>query len=335
MNAYVEGTTRSAGATVSVERGPGAGVEQRGSLTGMRFGWVALAIFTLCACSDDETTSPGGGGGAGGGAGGAGGSMLPAPTALPQPSGTCPDFVDGDVTFSPAGIAPRQVRIFRDAAATGPGPLVFYWHGTGSSPVLEPPIGLGDAMEWVMSQGGIVAAPHHDPAAGTFPWFLTTGGDDETDLVLADEVLACAIEKVGVDTRQIHSIGMSAGGLQTTQMSYRRSGYLASVVTYSGGKLGSIPTQDEANLFAAMIFHGGMSDVVVVEFQGLSELYRDDLRDKGHFAFICDHGQGHTIPLSMNEQAAVMRFFQDHPYGTDPSPYAAALPADFPPYCAL
>ena len=34
-------------------------------------------------------------------------------------------------------------------------------------------------------------------------------------------------------------------------------------------------------------------------------------------------------------QASVWQFFQDHPYGTDPSPYAGGLPAGFFADCAL
>jgi len=273
----------------------------------------------------------GGGGTAGGGAVGA----TPNPAYLPAANGPCPDFAAGDATFSPAGIAPRSVRLYIDEAAAqnSDGPLVFYWHGTGSNPIFEPPYGLGQALNDVTAAGGVVAAPHHDPAAGTYPWFLTSGAGAEDDLFVADEVLACAIQKVGVDLRRIHSIGMSAGGLQTTQMSYRRSGYLASVVTYSGGLLGAPPLQEQQNKFAAMILHGGPSDVVGIGFQPISEAYRDDLQGKGHFAFICNHGAGHSIPQDI--QPSVSLFFADHPFGTSPSPYAGALPASFPIYCGL
>jgi hypothetical protein len=127
---------------------------------------------------------------------------------------------------------------------------------------------------------------------------------------------------------------MSAGGLQTTQMSYRRSGYLASVSTYSGGLISAVPEMpDPDNLFAAMIFHGGPTDEVIVNFQTLSEAYRDDLRARGHFAFICDHGLGHTIPT--DGRASSWQFLQDHPFGTVTSPYEAGLPQGFPAYCAL
>lgn len=256
------------------------------------------------------------------------------PPVLPTPTGTCPDLAAGDVDFAPAGTAPRRVRLWMsDAAEEMDGPLVFYWHGTGSQPE-EARFGLGSAfIDQVVAQGGIVAAPFADPAAGQFPWYLVLG-TAEDDLLVADEVVACTAEQLGIDARRIHTIGMSAGGLQTSQFSWRRSGYLASAVAYSGGFIGSAPAdQDPSNPLAAMIFHGGPGDVVIISFQDASERYLASLRAAGRFGFICDHGMGHTIPQG-NAQASVWNFFFDHPWGTAPSPYAAGLPQDFPDYCA-
>jgi predicted esterase len=306
---------------------------------------VALASLSGCGDSDepaadDDGAGAGAAGGstgtAGAGSGAGGGTAAPEPAAelLPKATGACPELTEGKITVSPDG-KPRDVQIWiSDAAVEKDGPLVFYWHGTGSSPVLEPPYGLGEQnVAAILAEGGIVAAPFHDPDAGSFPWYLTTGSGAEDDLRVADEVLACAIEKVGVDLRRIHSIGMSAGGLHTTQMSWRRSGYLASVVTYSGGELTKPDVQDPSNKFAAMIFHGGATDTVIIDFQPISEKYRDTLSADGHFAFVCDHGLGHDIPTDAVD--SVHRFFQDHPFGTEPSPYAGGLPEGFPSYCSL
>lgn len=257
------------------------------------------------------------------------------PTMLPSPTAECPELVGGDVMFAPAGTTPRMVKMFMsDAASTMDGPLVFYWHGTGGSPD-EALYGLGSSfVDDVVAQGGIVVAPYHDPAAGEFPWWLVLG-EQEDDLLVADEVLACAIEQVGVDVSRIHTIGMSAGGLQTSQMSFRRSGYIASAVPYSGGFVAGPPVdQDPGNPLSSMIFHGGDNDVVIISFKDASERYRDGIVDKGGFAFICDHGMGHTIPQG-DAQASVWKFFYDHPFGTKPSPYVDGLPDGFPDYCAL
>ncbi|MFP2910210.1 hypothetical protein ACLESD_35260 [Pyxidicoccus sp. 3LFB2] len=256
----------------------------------------------------------------------------PSPAFLPTPTGPCPEFTEGTLTFRPAGIAPRAVRIWiSDAARTLDGPLVFYWHGTGSQPT-EATTGIGTTqIAAIKAQGGIIAAPARDPAAGTFPWFYVSSTSRDDDFRVADEVLACAIQKVGVNVSRIHSMGMSAGGLNTTQMSYRRSGYIASVATYSGGRVSTIPTQDPTNKFAAMIFHGGPSDQVVINFQTVSQNYYNDLRSKNQFAMLCNHGRGHTIPT--DARAAVWQFLQAHPFGTVPSPYAGGLPSTMPSYC--
>ena len=189
-------------------------------------------------------------------------------------------------------------------------------------------------MQEILDQGGAVVAPYRDPAAGTFPWHLVTGSKED-DLILADEVLGCLHEAVGIDPTRIHSIGMSAGGIQTTQMSFRRSNYIASVVTYSGGLIltDDPPTPNPDNKFAAMIFHGGPEDIVYISFEDASDAYLAALQDRDHFAFICDHGNGHTIPA--DARPSVWDFFQAHPWGTAPSPYAEALPSDYPSYCAL
>jgi poly(3-hydroxybutyrate) depolymerase len=221
------------------------------------------------------------------------------------------------------------------AAASRDGPLVFYWHGTGSSPS-EAISGLGQAyIDELTAAGGIVAAAYADPAAGTFPWFLTAARTRFDDLLVADEVLACARRSVGLDVRRIHTIGMSAGGLQSAQMSYRRSGYVASAFTYSGGLLGAYGAparQDPSNRFAALVFHGGPKDVVVIDFQQASEAWWGDLVGHDQFAAICDHGLGHRIPT--DARGSVRDFFAAHPFGVA-SPYAGGLPGTFPSSCAL
>jgi predicted esterase len=255
---------------------------------------------------------------------------------LPEATMECPELVDGTVQFHPEGITgPRAVRIWMDPDLVDEldGPVVFYWHGTGGQPN-EAQSGLGEmGIQEILDAGGIVVAPTSDPMAGIFPWYLVTG-DKQDDLLVADEVLACAQAQFGVDATRIHSLGFSAGALHTAQMSIRRSSWIASVVLYSGGLIfGSMPAFEQPdNPFAAMLFHGGPGDVVVLGFKQASEDYQKYLTANDNFSFICDHGQGHTIPP---EQDSVMQFFAEHSFGTAPEPYANALPGDFPAYCAL
>jgi len=258
----------------------------------------------------------------------------PAPT-LPTPTGTCPALASGDVVFAPAGIPPRKVKLALDAAKLGQGPLIFYWHATGSSP-LEASYSLGATQKAIVASGGVVATPYADPAAGQFEWFVVNGSSKTDDFVLADEVVACFAQQKLIDGSRIHSMGMSAGALQTTAFGFARATYIASVATYSGGvPPGFTPTNAApANKFAALIFDGGATDTAfMVDFKAASETYKALLDAAGHFTAICDHGKGHTIPL--DAAPSVATFFAANPYGAWPSPYTAAgLPTTFPSYCA-
>ena len=252
---------------------------------------------------------------------------------LPAPTGTCPQLVNGDVTFAPAGIPPRKVKLALGANATTKGPLVLYWHATGSSP-LEAAYSLGSSHDALTAAGAVIASPYSDAAAGTFEWFLVNGSTKLDDFLLADEIVACLAAANRIDPLQIHSMGMSAGALQTSAFSFLRSNYVASVATFSGGipDGSDVPAQNPANKFAALIFAGGPSDNVFgLDFVAASQHYKQMLTATGHFAAICDHGLGHEIPL--DAAPSVVTFFAANPYGAWPSPYASGLPSSFPAYC--
>jgi poly(3-hydroxybutyrate) depolymerase len=264
-------------------------------------------------------------GAAGGGAAGSGAG--PTPAQIPAHKETCPPIKSGAMTF-----LGQAVTVWAGTpTATSHGPVIFYWHGTGSNPQ-EALYGLGQAViNQITSQGGVVAAQAQTNGQGTNTgngvWF--TG-----DFDVADEIVACAIEQLHIDTRRIHSAGMSAGGLQTTWMAYARSSYIASVVPYSGGLTRALTLQDAGNVPAAMVVHGAMgSDVVVVDFATTSARYEADVKAKGGFAIDCNHGGNHMIPAGIG--TSTWRFFTDHPYKVAPEPYAAGIPAGFPTYCRI
>ena len=268
----------------------------------------------------------------------AGSEPMPDPRFLVAATGPCPELRAGYATFMPDGVERRVLLYMSDAARTLDGPLVFSWHSTLPGPETSTSwLGTG-VIDEIEAQGGIVAAPATRDSRTTRPWDNTAlGPSGDNDQRLMDEVVACAREKVGIDVRRIHAIGMSAGGLKTAQVSLRRSGYLASVVVYSGGLTPdeNPPDQDPNNELAAMILYGGATDISPVDgipYTQASTKYRDLLRGQGRFAFLCNHGGGHSVPR--DSQASAWAFMQAHEYGT-PSPYASGLPAGFLRYCSL
>jgi hypothetical protein len=290
---------------------------------------LASVIALLGACGSGSNA----GGDAGSDTGSAGNLATPKP---PLPTGTCPAITNGDVTFAPAGIPPRKVKLaLDDTAATDHGQLVIYWFATGSSP-LEAAYSLGATERQITAAGGIVAAPYADASAGQFEWFIVNQSPKLDDFILADEIVGCLIAAHRIDPAHVHSMGMSAGALQTTAFSFLRSDYVASVATYSGGiPPGFMPAVENAeNKYAALIFDGGANDSVFgVDFKAASEAFAAKLTASGHYAELCDHGQGHSIPL--DAAPSVATFFTANPFGAWPSPYAASgPPATFPAYCA-
>jgi poly(3-hydroxybutyrate) depolymerase len=249
---------------------------------------------------------------------------------IPAVKGTCPTIASGSVTF-----AGQAVTVWAGAAsASTHGPLVIYWYATGSSPQ-EAQWGLGQAaISEITAAGGMVAAQAKTTATGTNTgngvWY--TG-----DFDIADQVVACAVQQLHIDTRRIYAAGFSAGGLQTAWMSYARSGYLAAVTTYSGGTsgFGRPASQDSTNVPSAMVVHGASgSDVVVLDFATASANYEADIKSKGGFAMDCNHGGGHMIPTAA--VPSVWRFMKDHPFKVSPKPYVVSgIPSTFPTYCKI
>ena len=283
-----------------------------------------VAVLAACGSSASSTVDGGGSNSAG------------AMPKVPAPTGTCPAIANGDVTFAPAGIPPRKVKLtLADSAASDHGQLVIYWFATGSSP-LEAAYSLGATQSQITAAGGIVAAPYADSTAGQFEWFIVNRSPKLDDFILADEIVGCLVAAHRIDPAQIHSMGMSAGALQTTALSFMRSDYIASVATYSGGlPAGFSPAVENAdNKYAALIFDGGANDNVFgVDFKAASEAFASTLTASGHYTELCDHGKGHAIPL--DAAPSVAAFFTANPFGAWPSPYVASgLPSTFPSYCA-
>jgi len=246
-------------------------------------------------------------------------------------SGTCPTIATGTITLSG-----QQVQIW---AGTGqPGPLVFYWHGTGGSSS-EATATFGQTqISAVTAAGGVVASFNGSTSQGTDTgdavWY--TG-----DFAMADQIVACGIQQKRVDPCRIYTTGASAGGLQTTWMAYARSGYIAAAASLSGGMTGAggfnldPAPQDSTNIVPGMAVHGaeGM-DVVVIDFAVASAAWEADIAKRGGFSMDCNTGGGHVSgPPQISP--GLWQFFEDHPFKIKPEPYKAPLPSVYPSYCVV
>jgi poly(3-hydroxybutyrate) depolymerase len=221
-----------------------------------------------------------------------------------------------------------------------PGPLVFFWYGTGGQTSDATYLFGQTQIDAVTAAGGLVAAVaasnHQGTNTGNGVWY--TG-----DFATADEVVACAIAHNRIDPRRIYATGDSAGGLQTTWMAYARSGYIAAVGPLSGGLTGASgyyldpinAPQDPTNVPAALVTHGaqGMDVVAGYDFAVSSAAYEADIAAKAGFSVDCNTGAGH-VSGPPQICPAIWRFFQDHPFKVRQT-YASGLPSVFPSYCRV
>lgn len=249
--------------------------------------------------------------------------MTPGEPVIPAVSGSCPQIVTGNIT-----VMGQQVQIWAGAKSAKPAPILFYWHGTGGSSS-EASAFMGAQIQEIQSEGGVVASFSTSLGTGTNTGDLVWYTDD---FKMADQILACAVQQLNIDTHQIYSAGCSAGGLQTGAMAVVRSSYIAGGMPNSGGSL--LSNFETPNYTPALITaHGSYSgDYVILHFSDISKNTDTAFCKRGAFAVDCDHGGGHCgAPAALI--AAQWQFLKDHPYGTTVDPYNGTLPSSFPSYC--
>jgi predicted esterase len=283
-----------------------------------------------------------------------------------DPGDICPDTVtvvagwDGPGTvkrgqFAPRGATLRSVDMWFNPTRTQPGPLVFCWHPTGGDGLgcLQSLVGGSGLVPEEIPDGAIIVAPSADPAnlvanpdgSLRYPWWIVNATPSPSpldDFRLADVIAGC-LATSGVadfDAGRVHSVGFSAGGIQTTYMSYLRSNYLASAVSMSGGLVSTaVPqSQDPENLVPALLTHGltpsspsefpqDPDDVAAWEafserydcagtfcFEVAQWRYRNDLRARGAFTLTCNTHLGHAAAELVNPWV----FLSAHPFGERP-----------------
>jgi predicted esterase len=253
---------------------------------------------------------------------------IPAPTPrLPKGPASCPPIRSGTLRFGDIDV---QIRAGTPIPGK-PGPLLIYWHGTGSSPS-EINGMLHDALDEIPNAGGMIAAPASTSGRGrstvTDTWY-------DGDLDAIDELVACAVAQQIVDPDRIYAAGCSSGAVQAGMMAFLRSEYLAAAMLNSGGIVESYALSEPTHVPAVITAHGSaQSDVVIVNFSEASQRLTKDIAAQTGFAVDCDHGGGHCgAPAELVN--AQWQFLKAHTFGVRESPYVAGLPASFPSYCKI
>lgn len=244
---------------------------------------------------------------------------------VPEIKGECPTFKDGTIM-----VAGHKSIVIKAGAAGKGGPIVFYWHGTGSSAIESS--GFAGTSD-VIAQGGIVAAFNSSGSSKMGADCSGTGTHSPADFDAADQIVACAVKNHGADPKKIYTTGCSAGGLQAGCMAMMRSSYIAATAPNSGGIVAPKPWQD-AHSPAVFTMHGGSSDMVIVTFSQTSASFDKAAKAHGSLVVNCDHGGGHCQNPPDLKKAA-WKFMQDNPFGVADSPWKTAIPAGIPSYCKI
>lgn len=247
------------------------------------------------------------------------------------PTSDCPTIVDGDVAFGG-----RSVRVIGASTATGTGPLVYYWHGTFQTPdlVLAQDSGVAALVEVVAREGGVLVLPHADPAAVArpdtpFPWWSVCGADQiecdrPDDFELADEVTACVLEQGLAAPDRVSSTGLSAGGIFSSQLA-TRVGWLAGIVSWSGGMPYGDDWAPHAPGLSVLALHGGANDVYCgagsggcYAFRGPTEALAIDAVAAGVPTILCDHASGHSGAMGSQGAEFIAAVRRGAPYAGPP-----------------
>lgn len=251
-----------------------------------------------------------------------------------EPSGTCPGFKKKGLDGLTVDGESREVWAWwPNELPTEPMGVVFAWHGLGDN---AENFAAGMDLEGLSKRNDVlVLAPNSaDPFLFTWDYF-NAGGND---VILYEDLRACAAAAFDLDLDRVTSLGFSFGALWTTWLSMHHSDTLAAALVLSGGTGESVglPYLTPATDIPVLGNWGGDADtfntgITNVDFAATMADYLDSLRADGHVAIGCDHGRGHSVPPEFDDQ--VDAFLMAHRFG-EPSPFADGGLDGLPDYCA-
>ncbi|MEZ4223224.1 MAG: hypothetical protein R3B13_19930 [Polyangiaceae bacterium] len=359
------GGSTSGGSTSGGSTSGGSGGGSSGGIAGTGAGDSGLPDASSDAAS-------GGSGGTGGyitdaGALGVGGCSADPPAGAPQApdppaysGGTCPALpttadaagAANPITFTTSGNSRKFILALpHDILPNEKLPIIFLWHWLGGS--AKSFYDKGEVQAAADAQRFIAVIPEADPSSlNVFKWpysLIATPQQVQAELTFFDDMLSCVSQQFNVNKNCVASAGVSAGALWTDQLVGKRSQYLSSFMSLSGG-VGTAqnttikPWTTPTHPIPGFVLWGGPQDVCVLQqFQGLSLTLEQSLTKDGTFFLECVHNCAHAEPpfeppAGYSKYAGMWQFVLDHPYWLPKgySPYVTqGLPAAAPPWCGI
>jgi predicted esterase len=260
------------------------------------------------------------------------------PTAPKVYDGTCPTFTTGQNILKSNGYDRRMLVALPEQPQGAP--VVFIWHGLGDKAANMAGY-MGDKTI-AKNKGAIVvtfdSCCNHPGNQSCCPMMTGWGfaGKPESDLALFDDTLACLDQTYAIDRTRVYTTGFSAGALWSTWLLMHRADQLAAAVLFSGGINSFVKWVEPTYRLPVLVAWGGAKDLFsggLVNFAESAATLTKNLRANNHFVVSCNHGLGHSVPMSGPKWAADFLF--QHTWSDGSSPLASGLSSLYPSYCEI
>ena len=243
-------------------------------------------------------------------------------------------------------------------------PVIFLYHGYGDSAGNFANL-LGSyvnnkTMPFILvvpeSRGDIYG--FNIPPTG-LDWDMMNLTDGSAEGDMFDSIMACLEKRWKIDEKHIHVSGFSAGAITANSMGLQKPEKIASILSYSGAYFSDKASRDdlgeimgmkvgdffswpdfaeEHTKYPQVFIYGdeendswGQPGMFTIYFNRMARFGAAYLNGLGHDTILCNHGKEHTV--AGIDQNGLIKFFNDHPFGTVNSPYRDALPEEFAEIC--